>query len=66
MLGITHKFKRPGRVEAHDGTNALGAAMFVGIYFYTPALALFLFLCGIIALAVYLARKAISSQSKLS
>ena len=41
----------------HEGAKALAAAMFFGIYFFTPALALFL--CGMIGLAIYLTRKAI-------
>ncbi|MGZ8153024.1 MAG: hypothetical protein ACXW0Q_10005, partial [Methylovulum sp.] len=41
-------------IGTHEGANAIGAAMFVGIYFYIPALALFL--CGIIALVAHLAR----------
>ncbi|GAB6140536.1 hypothetical protein JCM14076_12650 [Methylosoma difficile] len=51
-------------IGTHEGANALGAALFVGIYFYVPALALYL--CGIIGLAVYLSRKVIPSQSKPS
>jgi len=44
-------------IGTHEGSNAIGAAMFVGIYFYIPALASFL--CGMIALVIHLFRQAV-------
>lgn len=48
-------------IGAQEGANPIGAFMFAAIYFYIPALVLFL--CGIIALVANFAHKAMSNHN---